>query len=41
MARRQLDSTLGACAALQGVVAAIGGEADIILDGGVRRGTDI
>ncbi len=38
---RQLDSALGACAALPGVVAAIGGEADIILDGGVRRGTDI
>jgi isopentenyl diphosphate isomerase/L-lactate dehydrogenase-like FMN-dependent dehydrogenase len=38
---RQLDTALGACAALPGVVAAIGGEADVILDGGVRRGTDI
>jgi isopentenyl diphosphate isomerase/L-lactate dehydrogenase-like FMN-dependent dehydrogenase len=38
---RQLDTALGACAALPGVVAAIGGEAEIILDGGIRRGTDI
>jgi len=38
---RQLDGALGACAALPGVVAAIGGDADVILDGGVRRGTDI
>ena len=38
---RQLDAALGACAALPGVVAAIGGEAEIILDGGIRRGTDI
>ena len=36
-----VSSTLGACAALPGVVAAIGGEAEIILDGGIRRGTDI
>ncbi len=38
---RQLDAVPGACAALPGVVAAIQGQADIILDGGVRRGTDI
>jgi isopentenyl diphosphate isomerase/L-lactate dehydrogenase-like FMN-dependent dehydrogenase len=38
---RQLDSALGACAALPGIVAAVGGDADVILDGGVRRGTDI
>ncbi|MBV8590476.1 MAG: alpha-hydroxy-acid oxidizing protein, partial [Acetobacteraceae bacterium] len=38
---RQLDAVPAACAALPGVVNAIGGQAQIILDGGVRRGTDI
>ena len=38
---RQLDTVPGACAALPGVAAAIRGEAEILLDGGVRRGTDI
>lgn len=38
---RQLDTVPGTCTALPGVVAAIQGEADILLDGGVRRGTDI
>ena len=38
---RQLDGVPGACAALPAVVAAIQGEAEIILDGGIRRGTDI
>lgn len=38
---RQLDTVPGACAALPGVVAAVGGEAEVILDGGVRRGTDM
>jgi L-lactate dehydrogenase (cytochrome) len=38
---RQLDTAPGACTALPGVVAAIQGEAEVLLDGGVRRGTDI
>lgn len=38
---RQLDTVPGACAALPGVVAAVQGEVEILLDGGVRRGTDI
>jgi isopentenyl diphosphate isomerase/L-lactate dehydrogenase-like FMN-dependent dehydrogenase len=38
---RQLDTAPGACTALPEIVAAIGGEADVILDGGIRRGTDI
>ena len=38
---RQLDAVQGACTALPGVVAAVEGEAEVILDGGVRRGTDI
>ena len=38
---RQLDTVPGACTALPGVVAAVRGEAEVVLDGGVRRGTDI
>ena len=38
---RQLDTVPGACAALPAVVAAVKGETEVILDGGVRRGTDI
>lgn len=38
---RQLDTVQGACTALPGVVQAVQGEAEVILDGGVRRGTDI
>jgi isopentenyl diphosphate isomerase/L-lactate dehydrogenase-like FMN-dependent dehydrogenase len=38
---RQLDHSPSAIAALPDVVAAIGGRAEIILDGGVKRGTDI
>jgi L-lactate dehydrogenase (cytochrome)/(S)-mandelate dehydrogenase len=38
---RQLDQAPGACAALPGVVEAVGSQAEVILDGGVRRGTDI
>ena len=38
---RQLDAVQGTCAALPGVVAAVGGEAAVLLDGGIRRGTDI
>ncbi len=38
---RQLDSDIAAIDALPAIVAAIGGEANIILDGGVRDGADI
>ena len=38
---RQLDGMVGAIDALPGVVEAIGGEVDVVLDGGIRRGTDI
>jgi isopentenyl diphosphate isomerase/L-lactate dehydrogenase-like FMN-dependent dehydrogenase len=38
---RQLDQVPAACVALPGVVHAVGGRAEVILDGGVRRGTDI
>jgi L-lactate dehydrogenase (cytochrome)/(S)-mandelate dehydrogenase len=38
---RQLDTVPAACAALPDIVAAVQGEAEVILDGGVRRGTDI
>jgi isopentenyl diphosphate isomerase/L-lactate dehydrogenase-like FMN-dependent dehydrogenase len=38
---RQLDHSPSAIAALPGVVAAVGGRAEILLDGGVRRGTDV
>ena len=38
---RQLDSAVAALDALPAVVAAVGGRAEVLLDGGVRRGTDI
>jgi L-lactate dehydrogenase (cytochrome) len=38
---RQLDGTPSAVAALPAIVDALQGRADVILDGGVRRGTDI
>jgi L-lactate dehydrogenase (cytochrome) len=38
---RQLDGAAGAIEALPEIVDAVGGRADIILDGGVRRGRDI
>jgi isopentenyl diphosphate isomerase/L-lactate dehydrogenase-like FMN-dependent dehydrogenase len=38
---RQLDAVQGTCAALPGVVAAVAGQAEVMLDGGIRRGTDI
>lgn len=38
---RQLDDVPAAIAALPDIAAAVGGRAEIILDGGVRRGTDI
>ena len=38
---RQLDGVRSAIAALPDVVEAVDGKLDVILDGGVRRGTDI
>jgi isopentenyl diphosphate isomerase/L-lactate dehydrogenase-like FMN-dependent dehydrogenase len=38
---RQLDGAVPALHALPGVVDAVGGRADVLLDGGVRRGTDV
>ena len=38
---RQLDGAAGAIEALPSVVEAVGGRADVILDGGIRRGRDI
>ncbi|MDF2621655.1 MAG: alpha-hydroxy-acid oxidizing protein [Xanthobacteraceae bacterium] len=38
---RQLDQSVSAVAALPAVVAAVGSRAQIILDGGVRRGVDL
>jgi (S)-mandelate dehydrogenase len=38
---RQLDSEIGSLDALPGVVRAIGGKAAVLMDGGIRRGTDV
>jgi L-lactate dehydrogenase (cytochrome)/(S)-mandelate dehydrogenase len=38
---RQLDSAPGAVEALPAIVDAVGDDAEVILDGGVRRGTDV
>lgn len=38
---RQLDAMVSAVAALPAVVDAVGEQTDVILDGGVRRGTDV
>lgn len=38
---RQLDAAAGAVEALPAVVDAVDGRAEVILDGGVRRGTDV
>src|SRR5262249_50735667 len=38
---RQLDHALPAIEALPAVVAAVGDRAEVLLDGGVRRGTDV
>jgi len=38
---RQLDSVYPAIRALPEVVAAVGGRADVLMDGGIRRGSDI
>lgn len=38
---RQLDSAVSTCAALPEVVAAVNGRAQVLVDGGIRRGTDV
>ena len=38
---RQLDAMVGSVAALPAVVDAVGDRVDVVLDGGVRRGTDV
>jgi len=38
---RQLDGAIAALDALPGVAAAVGGRLPVLLDGGVRRGTDV
>jgi isopentenyl diphosphate isomerase/L-lactate dehydrogenase-like FMN-dependent dehydrogenase len=38
---RQLDGAISSIAALPAVVEAVGGDAEVYLDGGVRRGTDV
>lgn len=38
---RQLDSVPGTCAVLPDICDAVRGEIDVVLDGGVRRGTDV
>src|SRR5438094_895428 len=38
---RQLDGTIASLDALPEVVAAVDGRAEVLLDGGVRRGTDV
>jgi isopentenyl diphosphate isomerase/L-lactate dehydrogenase-like FMN-dependent dehydrogenase len=38
---RQLDGTLGTLDALEEVLAAVGNRVEVLLDGGVRRGTDV
>jgi 4-hydroxymandelate oxidase len=38
---RHLDTVVATADALSEVVAAIGGKADVLVDGGIRRGTDI
>jgi 4-hydroxymandelate oxidase len=38
---RQLDSTMGTLDALPDIVAAVRGRAEVYMDGGIRRGTDV
>jgi isopentenyl diphosphate isomerase/L-lactate dehydrogenase-like FMN-dependent dehydrogenase len=38
---RQLDGAISTCAALPEVVQAIAGRAEVLVDGGIRRGTDV
>ena len=38
---RQLDGALATCQALTEVVEAVGGHVEVLVDGGIRRGTDV
>ncbi len=38
---RQLDGALATCQALTEVVEAVGGRVEVLVDGGIRRGTDV
>ena len=38
---RQLDSAIASIDALSEVVAAVGDQIDVLVDGGIRRGTDV
>ena len=38
---RQLDGALSTCEALPGVVEAVDGRIEVLVDGGIRRGTDV
>ncbi len=38
---RQLDGVLTSCEAMPGIVEAVAGRAEIFVDGGIRRGTDV
>jgi 4-hydroxymandelate oxidase len=38
---RQLDSAIASLDALPGVVEAVGDRAEVLIDGGIRRGTDV
>jgi L-lactate dehydrogenase (cytochrome) len=38
---RQLDSVSATIRVLQGIVGAVGGQTEVLLDGGIRRGSDI
>jgi 4-hydroxymandelate oxidase len=38
---RQLDGTLSTCEALEEVAGAVGGSVELLVDGGIRRGSDI
>jgi 4-hydroxymandelate oxidase len=38
---RQLDAAIGALDALPAVVDAVAGRAEVLVDGGIRRGTDV
>jgi 4-hydroxymandelate oxidase len=38
---RQLDGAIASCDALPEIVAAVDGKAEVLIDGGIRRGTDI
>lgn len=38
---RQLDDTVASVEALEGVVEAVGGEVEVLMDGGIRRGRDV